>query len=129
MICSCASEQVADRPKHLIPEDTFVKAYADVHVLEASIKQKLVNGHDSPEELAAYYYHVLQQHGINQTAFDSTRNWYARNPEAMKVMVGLAMDRIAEMQADTGLTPPVETQNPDGVETESLVKKSVESLK
>lgn len=113
----CASEAKEAVPTYVIDEARFVQAYADVHILEASIKQKLIKGHDSPDEIASYYEHILERYDLDQSRYDSTRIWYANHPEAMQHMVELAMERIAEIQADEGLTPEAEEVKVDSTKT------------
>lgn len=110
----CVEEELPEIPADLIAEEAFIPLYTDVHILEASLKQKLLKGHDSEVEVAAYYHHVFEKHGVSQELFEATRAWYATHPKRMQSMLEQAMENVATLQAERGVTSsePEETPPP-----------------
>lgn len=97
---SC-EDQVTEVPSHLMSEQEFAETYAEVQLLEASIKQKLLRGRDSEQEIREYYKEIFEEKGRSQALFEETKSWYAKHPELMQQMVEKAMEVISTMQAGT----------------------------
>lgn len=117
LLVGCQEEAATVWPSERMPRDQFTALYADVHVLEAAIKQKLLNGYDSTPEIGRYYQYVFAQHEATRVEYDSCLAWYTRHPKEMQSMLEQAMNRIAQLQADGGypVAKEVETERRRGL--------------
>lgn len=97
-VISCENQEI-EIPGDLMPEQQFVEAYAEVQLLEASIKQKLLRGRDSDEEIDRYYREIFEDKGLSRASFDETKAWYAQHPELLQAVVEQAMEVISRKQA------------------------------
>ena len=102
LLTGCDEDPEPKAPAGLIVEQAFIPLYADIHQLEASIKQKLLRGHDTDVEVAAYYYHIFDVHGVTQQQYEDTRSWYTQQPEAFQAMLEKVMELMATRQAEHG---------------------------
>lgn len=102
LLSGCGEEPAPAPPANLIQEQAFIPLYADIHQLEASLKQKLLRGHDTEEEVAAYYHHVFETHGVTQEQYEDTREWYTQQPAVFQAMLEQVMELVATRQAEHG---------------------------
>ena len=102
LLTGCGEDPAPKPPAGLIDEQAFIPLYADIHQLEASIKQKLLRGHDTAAEVAVYYHHIFDAHGVTQQRYEDTRAWYTQHPEALQAMLEQAMELVATRQAEHG---------------------------
>ena len=91
---------VGCRPRGVLSNSEFRDVLYDLHRADGIIQVAGYNySHDA--EVAAYYKHVLDKHGITQAQFDSTLVWFTDNPQRFnkiypKVIARLDADYEAE---------------------------------
>ena len=102
LLTGCGEDPAPKPPAELIDEQAFIPLYADIHQLEASIKHKLLRGHDTDAEIAAYYHHIFDAHGVTQERYEDTRAWYTQHPAVFQAMLEQVMELVATRQVEHG---------------------------
>lgn len=91
------------RPRGILSSSEMRDVVYDLHRAEAILQVAGYNvGHD--EELAKYYYVVLQKHGITQAQFDSSLVWYTDHPQRFNKIYPPVLDRCNEEYEQWRLT-------------------------
>lgn len=97
LLVSCAGEEAPLPPANAIPEDRFVPVMVDVHLVEATINQKFGRIDDTTSSSQRYYEALFEKHHITRTEFDSTFNYYKRNPRQMEKIYQQVNDSLESL--------------------------------
>lgn len=97
LLVSCGEEEAPLPPDNAIPEDQFVPVMVDVHLIEATINQKFGRRDDTTSSSLRYYEALFEKHAITRTQFDSTFNYYKRNPAQMEKIYQQVNDSLESL--------------------------------
>ena len=93
-----AKQDVPPPPDHRIGRTQFVEIHAELQLLEAAYRQRMLHGGDRDALRAAHRARILAEAGVTDSAFTATYNWWYSQPEALpKVLeeVQMKLDSIA----------------------------------
>jgi hypothetical protein len=82
MVVSCKNKQAFyNRPANLINQTQMAEIIADLHIAEASLIIDPSHSDSVNQYTTDYYYAVFQKHKVSRARYDSSLNYYIRNPE------------------------------------------------
>lgn len=93
-----AKQDVPPPPDNRIGRTQFVEIHAELQLLEAAYRQRMLHGGDRDALRAAHRARILAEAGVTDSAFTATYNWWYSQPEALpKVLeeVQMKLDSIA----------------------------------
>ena len=93
-----AKQDVPPPPDDLVVRPLFVEIHAELQLLEAAYRQRMLHGGDRDALRAAHRARILAEAGVTDSALTATYNWWYSQPEALpKVLeeVQLKLDSIA----------------------------------
>lgn len=94
---------VGCRPRTVLSNREFRDVLYDLHRADGILQVAGYNySHDA--EVAGYYKHVLDKHGVTQAQFDSTLVWYTDNPQIFNKIYPKVIARLdADYEAEKAL--------------------------
>lgn len=99
LIAGC-SEETPTPPDDLIPREQFVTVMADVQLVEALAKQKMIRNDDPDVKLAEYYGLIYEKYGIADSSFLKTYNWYHRHPTELLELYDEVLNRLSQVEEE-----------------------------
>lgn len=119
MLLACVA-MIGCRPRHVLSNHEMRDVLYDLHRADGAIQVAGYNySHD--QEVAAYYKHILDKHGITQAQFDSSLVWYTDNPQIFNKIYPKVLERL---EADLER----EEQIRDASRAKQLAKKEQKQL-
>jgi len=97
---SCVSEGYKKVPENLISEEKFVDLMVEMHLIEANINQRFVKLVDSTDTSFGYYRYLFDKYEVKKVDFDSTFNYYSRNPQKLDEVYDKVQERLKAMADD-----------------------------
>lgn len=97
---SCASEGYKEVPKNMISEEKFIDLMVEMHLIEANINQRFVKLVDTTDTSFGYYRYLFDKYEVKKVDFDSTFNYYARNPQLLDGVYDKVQERLKAMADD-----------------------------
>ena len=74
-------------PEGMLDKETFVTLHAELQLLEAAYRQRMLNGGDRDAVRAAHRVQILDAAGVSDSAFTATYNWWYSQPEALPAVL------------------------------------------
>jgi len=99
-VFSCASDGYKKVPENLITEEKFVDLMVEMHLIEANINQRFVKLVDSTDTSFGYYRYLFDKYEVKKVDFDSTFNYYSRNPDKLDLVYDQVQERLKAMADD-----------------------------
>lgn len=100
IIISCKSKEVKI-PDNVIPQETMVSILKDVHLSEAMIiNKKIIDKELKNQILASYKNDILEKHDITMEVYDSSYNFYVRNPTYLVEIGDSVLAKLAIFKTD-----------------------------
>ena len=93
-----AKQDIPPPPNDLVGRAQFIEIHAELQLLEAAHRQRMLHGGDRDALRAAHRARILAEAGVTDSAFTATYNWWYSQPEALpKVLeeVQLKLDSMA----------------------------------
>ena len=101
MLASCDPRKADDVPPHtdiMIDRATFVDIHAELQLLEAAYRQRMLKGGDRDAARAAHRARILAEAGVSDSAFTATYEWWYSQPEALPAMLEEVMVRLDSLE-------------------------------
>jgi len=86
------------RDKEKIPREEMVSILVDIHLLDGMIQQDRYRQKMEIPDTLNVYKHVLDKHGYSQARFDSTLNYYSKDPRKFERIYQDVMARLNRME-------------------------------
>jgi hypothetical protein len=84
----------------MISEEKFIDLMVEMHLIEANINQRFVKLVDSTDTSFGYYRYLFDKYEVKKVDFDSTFNYYSRNPQLLDVVYDKVQERLKAMADD-----------------------------
>ena len=82
-----AAQDVPTPPVDMVDRTTFVHLHADLQLLEAAYRQRMLPGGDRDAVRAAQRALILENAGVSDSAFTATYKWWYSQPEALPALL------------------------------------------
>ena len=99
-------EAVPEPPAGAIGRERFVKVLADIELIEGISKHKIIRNDDPESRIKGYYREVFAKHGVSDSAFKVTYDWYYSQPEVMLIIYDEVLMELT--LREEGYKPPKE---------------------
>ena len=86
-------------PANLIDRARFVDLLVDVQLIEAVGKQKMVRQGDPREKIAGYYRETFEKHGVTDSLFYETYDWYYAHPQLMQEVYDEVINELSVIES------------------------------
>jgi hypothetical protein len=86
-------------PEGLISKADFVPLFADVQLLEAARKQKMIKGDSIDLEVANAYRQIFEKHETSDSLFRMSYLHYFSKPEEMSVIYEEVIDLLSQQES------------------------------
>lgn len=86
------------RDKDKIPREEMVSILVDIHLLDGALQQNRYRRELEIPDTLDVYEHVLENHGYTRAQFDSTLNYYSRDPRKFERIYQDVMARLNRME-------------------------------
>lgn len=99
MLISCREKQVkaVNKPNWVIEEKKMVDIITDLRIADAAT---YYNTSAPPRDKVKDWNFIMQKHGVQDSIFRKSHDFYAGQPEVAVKIYEEVIDRISEMQAD-----------------------------
>lgn len=100
MIISCDKPSV-EKPVDLISEDKMINMLTDIHLAEATFKNRQYQ--DSlmmKSNSASFYYSVLEKYQIPDSVFEQSYLFYISRPKKFEKMYRQVMNKLNELEEE-----------------------------
>lgn len=88
-------------PDGMLDKETFVTLHAELQLLEAAYRQRMLNGGDRDAVRAAHRVQILDAAGVNDSAFTATYNWWYSQPEALPGVLEEVMLKLDSIERNS----------------------------
>jgi len=86
--------------KKVIPRDELVPVLVDIHLLDGAVRHARYKDEiQMPDNMDTYEY-VLEKHGYTQAQFDSSMNYYSRDPRRFEQIYQEVLARLNRMETE-----------------------------
>lgn len=95
-------EDIPALPEGMLDKETFIELHAELQLLEAAHRQRMLRGGDRDAARTAHRKRILADAGVTDSAFSATYDWWYSQPEALPGMleeVLLKLDSIERASA------------------------------
>jgi hypothetical protein len=95
-------EDIPERPEGMLDRATFIELHAELQLLEAAHRQRMLRGGDRDAARTAHRKRILTSAGVSDSAFSATYDWWYSQPEALPGLleeVLLKLDSIERSSA------------------------------
>ena len=82
----------------MLDRTTFVEVHAQLQLLEAAYRQRMLQGGDRDAIRAAHRKRILETAGVSDTAFTATYEWWYSQPEALPGILDEVKLRLDSME-------------------------------
>ncbi len=114
-----ACTQKDDRPSNILDKEKMTAVLVDVELLEAVVKQKLLDRKYPKQNMPIYYRQVMEKNGITYQQFRNSFDWWENHPQEFHDIYVEVNKRLEKMKEEI----PEEKKEADKAETK-LKKKS-----
>lgn len=97
--CIETREHRTPPPEGLIPKADFVPLFADVQLLEAARKQKMIKGDSVDLEVANAYRQIFDKHQTSDSLFRISYLHYFSKPEEMSAIYEDVIDLLSQQES------------------------------
>lgn len=100
-LISCGSKDSGEnKPDSILDQETFANILLDIELLDATIKQKLLNRSHPKKNAAIYYKQVMDKHNITHEQYQVSFDWWQQHPEGLKEIDELVEEKLKLMKTD-----------------------------
>lgn len=92
------ADDVPPRTDVMIDRSTFVDIHAELQLLEAAYRQRMLKGGDRDAARAAHRARILADAGVSDSAFTATYEWWYSQPEALPAMLEEVMVKLDSLE-------------------------------
>lgn len=78
---------VPPRTEDMLDKATFIRLHAELQLLEAAYRQRMLHGGDRDAVRAAHRAQILAAADVTDSAFSATYDWWYSQPEALPGML------------------------------------------
>lgn len=78
-----AKNDIPPHPEDMLDKATFITLHAELQLLEAAYRQRMLHGGDRDAVRAEHRARILSEAGVSDSAFTATYNWWYSQPEAL----------------------------------------------
>ena len=82
-----SARDVPTPPQDMVDRSTFIELHADLQLLEAAYRQRMLPGGDRDAVRAAQRALILKNAGVSDSAFTATYKWWYSQPEALPTVL------------------------------------------
>lgn len=100
LLFACGEGQKEVIPDDLMSREAFVDMMVDAQLVEALGKGKIIRTENPRERLAALYASTYEKHGIEDSTFKKTYNWYFSHPEEMQLVLDDVIAKLTQIQTE-----------------------------
>ena len=93
-----AKHDIPPRPDNMLDRETFVALHAEMQLLEAAHRQRMLHGGDRDAVRQAHRKQILADAGVSDSAFTATYEWWYSQPEALPAVLEEVMARLDSME-------------------------------
>jgi len=88
----------ACQKKEVIPRDELVPVLVEIHLMDGAIRQSRFQDEVQVPDSIDVYEYVLGKHGYTQAQFDSSINYYSRDPRRFEQIYQEVLARLNRME-------------------------------
>ena len=100
LLISFACKDKKVRPENLLPREDFVNILTDIHLTDAWLERKGIQGDSLVIYNKANFEQILANYHANRKAFNATYAFYIQNPDDFDLIYLDVIDKLSQMQAD-----------------------------
>lgn len=93
-----AARDVPPRTEDMLDRPTFIRLHAELQLLEAAYRQRMLHGGDRDAVRAAHRARILADAGVTDSAFTATYEWWYSQPEALPGMLEEVLQVLDSME-------------------------------
>lgn len=108
VLFSCEEKEVY--PEGFLEKDEFIEILIDVELLEATVKQKMLDKKYPKQFVPVYYKQIFDKHDVTYTRFKESFDWWENHPDKMRTINDSLTVRFNRMKEDIVL-PEDEQEN------------------
>lgn len=76
-------QDIPEMPQDMLDRATFIELHAELQLLEAAHRQRMLRGGERDAARAAHRKRILAEAGVTDSAFTATYDWWYSQPEAL----------------------------------------------
>ena len=99
MVSACKKPKT-EIPPGIISPDSMVLVMTDVHIAEAAVVQKNLNGDTGTVYAASFYRFIFEKHHITETVYRNSVAFYNAHPDEYDKIYSQVLTEISKRQAD-----------------------------
>ena len=88
----------------------------DVELLEAAVKQKVLERKYPKQNVPVYYRQIMEKHGITYEQFQQSYHWWEDHPKELKSIYDEVNKRLIQMKEELPKDEKKENEKPKGKE-------------
>ena len=98
-LAACSGDSKVNIPDTVLPEEKMADVMVDIHLLEAALnistynKDRVTTGNINPSS------DILKKNHITKKQFDTSFDFYSRNPKLLGEVYQLVLNDLSKMQA------------------------------
>jgi len=114
VLFSCNENE--QRPTNILDEEKIASVLVDIELLEAVVKQKILDRKYPKKNVPVYYRQVMEKNGITYEQFQESYNWWKNRPKLMKGIYDDVNNRLIKMKEEL---PEIEKKKNQDTKTKS----------
>ena len=99
VLASCSRHEAL--PDKVMDADKMARVLADIHIAEASVNMKMMQGIDPKKTGSGYYRHIFAMYGIDQEVLDASMDYYALHPPLYEKVYDQVLEILSRSEAET----------------------------
>jgi len=97
---------IPEEPAELLTQEKFTEVMVDAHLLEATLKLKLIRKPDIKKRIPSFYQQVFEKHDITESVFKANFEFYSSQKQVLIDIYDSVEVRLRRMK-DTLEKPPL----------------------
>lgn len=85
-------------PEGMLDKETFIELHAELQLLEAAHRQRMLRGGDRDAARAAHRKRILTAAGVTDSAFSATYDWWYSQPEALPGLLEEVLTKLDSIE-------------------------------
>ncbi len=94
-------DDIPPRSDIMLDRVDFVQLHAELQLLEAAYRQRMLQGGDRDASRAAHRKRILDQAGVSDSAFTATYEWWYSQPEALPELLEEVKQHLDSMERNS----------------------------
>lgn len=95
-----ACQQQEERPNSILDKGKMTEVLVDVELLEAVVKQKMLDRKYPKKNVPVYYHQVMEKNGISYEQFQESFSWWSIHPKKMKEIYDEVNNKLEAMKEE-----------------------------